>query len=86
MVGVFMTTDILENVRKTIAEALQIEPDLITPDLAFGGIKQWDSMGHMGIMMLLEERFGIPVDADVIATLTSVPAICEYVSKSGGKS
>jgi acyl carrier protein len=40
----------------------------------------------MGIIMLLEERFGIPIDADVIATLTSVPAICEYVSKSGGKS
>jgi acyl carrier protein len=37
-------------------------------------------------MMLLEERFGIPVDADLIATLTSVPAICEYVSKPGGKS
>ena len=81
-----MTMDILENVRKTIAEALQIELDLVTPDLTFGGIKQWDSMGHMGIIMLLEERFGIPVDADLIGTLTSVPVICDYISKSGGKS
>ncbi len=81
-----MTTDILDNIRKTIAEALQVELDLITPDLTFGGIKQWDSMGHMGIIMLLEERFGIPVDADLISTLTSVPAICEYIAKSGGKS
>ena len=81
-----MTTDIFYDIQKTIAEALQVEPELVTPELAFGGIKQWDSMGHMGIIMLLEERFGIPVDADLIGALTSVPAICEYVSKSGGKS
>ena len=43
-------------------------------------------MGHMGVMMLLEERFGIPLDADLIGSLTSVPAICAYISKSGGKS
>jgi citrate synthase len=80
-----MTIDIFDDIQKTIAEALQVDPELVTPELAFGGIKQWDSMGHMGIIILLEERFGIPVDADLIGTLTSVPAICEYVSKSGGK-
>jgi len=72
----------LPNIRALIVEALQVTIDEIPPDLAFGGIKQWDSMGHMGIMLLLEERFGVPIDADVIATLTSVPAICEYLNKS----
>jgi acyl carrier protein len=42
-------------------------------------------MGHMSIMILLEERFGISVDAEVIAALTSIPAICEHISKSGGE-
>lgn len=57
----------------------------IPADLAFGGVRQWDSMGHMGVMLLLEERFGVPIDADLIATLTSVPAICDYLRKAGGK-
>ena len=71
-----------ERVQELIAEALQVPMEQVVPDLSFGGIKQWDSMGHMGIMLLLEERFGVPIDADVIATLTSVPAICENLSKS----
>jgi citrate synthase len=75
--------ELLKQVQKTLAEALQVTPEEIQPGLMFGGIKQWDSMGHMGIMMLLEERFNISIDADVIASLTSVPAICDYISKSG---
>jgi acyl carrier protein len=38
-------------------------------------------MGHMSIMMLLEEKFGVEIDAEKIAALTSIPAICDYVSK-----
>jgi citrate synthase len=73
---------IIENVQALIAEALLVTAAEIPPDLAFGGIKQWDSMGHMSIMLLLEERFGVPIDADVIAMLTSLPAICEYLGMS----
>jgi citrate synthase len=77
--------ELVELVRTLLADAFVISKEEIPTDLAFGGIKQWDSMGHMGVMLLLEERFGVPIDADLIATLTSVPAICDYISKSGGK-
>ncbi len=77
--------ELLENVRALLAEAFSLPKEEIPPDLAFGGVKQWDSMGHMGVMLLLEERFGVPIDAEVIAALTSVPAICEYLSKTGDK-
>ena len=70
-------------VQSLLTEALSVPAEKITPELAFGGIKQWDSIGHMGIMLLLEERFGISIDADVIATLVSVPAICEYIARTG---
>jgi citrate synthase len=75
----------LPKIRLLISEALEVAVEQVPPDLAFGGIKQWDSMGHMGIMLLLEERFGVPIDADVIATLTSVPAICEYLENARSK-
>lgn len=77
--------DLVESVRALLAEAFSLPKEEIPPDLAFGGLKQWDSMGHMGVMLLLEERFGVPIDAELIATLTSVAAICDYLSKAGGK-
>jgi citrate synthase len=73
---------LVEQIQKLVAEALQVTAGQIAPELEFGGIKEWDSMGHMGVMMLLEERYGIPIDADLIASLTSVPLICEYVRKN----
>ena len=75
----------VEKVQALIAEALQVPVAQVPPELAFGGIKQWDSMGHMGIMLLLEERFGVPIDADVIVTLTSVAAIREYLENARSK-
>jgi citrate synthase len=74
--------NLIVHVQETVAEALQVPIRQIAPTLAFGGIKEWDSMGHMGVMMLLEERFGISIDAEIIAALTSVPAICEYIQKT----
>lgn len=78
--------ELLESVRALLAEAFNLPKEQISPDLAFGGIQQWDSMGHMGVMLLLEERFGVPIDADLIAALTSVSAICEYLGKREGQS
>jgi citrate synthase len=75
--------DLVIYVQETVAEALQVPASLVPPELAFGGIKEWDSMGHMGVMMLLEERFGIPIDAEIISALTSIPAICVHLQKIG---
>lgn len=78
-----MGNDILIiRIQETVAEALQVPASQVTPELAFGGIKEWDSMGHMGVMMLLEERFGISIDAEIIAALTSLPAICDYIQET----
>jgi len=73
----------LENVRTLLAEALQVPMDNIRPDLRFGDLPQWDSMGHMEIMMNLEMQLCIEVNADTISTLTSIPAICDYLAKNG---
>ena len=76
-------TQILERVRTLLAEALQVQSEEISPQLAFGDLPQWDSMGHMEVIMRLEESFGIEVNADTIAGLTSVPVICSYLEEQG---
>ena len=63
-----------------LAEAFQVPHAEITSDLAFGDLPQWDSMGHMELMMLLEEQFGIEISTETIAELVSVPAIIQYLA------
>jgi acyl carrier protein len=76
-------TQTLARIQGILADALQVPRDEINPELAFGDLPQWDSMGHMEVIMRLEESFGIEVNADTIAGLTSVPAICSYLEAQG---
>lgn len=66
-------------VQALIGEALQVDSELVTPGLSFSDIPQWDSMGHMEVMMLLEQKFGVEINPDTIAALISIPEICAYI-------
>ena len=72
-----------ERVQTLLAEAIQVPPEMVTPDLAFGDLPQWDSLGHMEVMMRLEEQFGVAINADTIAELISVPEICKFLEEGG---
>lgn len=75
-------TTLSVRVQKLIAEALQVPDDQINADLVFGDLPQWDSMGHMEVMLSLEEQFGIEIDAEIISSLTSVSAISSYLKEN----
>lgn len=70
-------------VKQVMAEAFQLPPEELPDDLIFGDIPQWDSMGHMEVMMSLEQNFGIEVTADTIGGLTSLQAIYSYLEQNG---
>jgi acyl carrier protein len=73
----------IEQVRALLSEALQVPEDQITPDLAFGDIPQWDSMGHMEVLMSLENLFGVEISPDTITDLVSLPTIYGYLQVNG---
>lgn len=68
--------------RSLMAEVFDVPVEEITPDLAFGDLPQWDSLGHMDLMMRLEEAFGIEMDTGMIAEMVSFPAICDHLEKN----
>lgn len=72
-------------IQSALVEALQVPAGLVTPQLAFGDIPQWDSMGHMEVMLVLEERFGVEINNDTIAGLTSIDAIRTHIIETGLK-
>jgi citrate synthase len=75
------TTIRTKNIQALLVEALHITTEQATPDLAFGDLPQWDSMGHMEVMLLLEQRYDVEINADTITALTSVPAISAYLEE-----
>lgn len=71
------------DLQNLLGEALQVPLEQVTPDLRLGDLPQWDSMGHMDVMVLLEERYGVEINADTITALTSLPAIAAYLKENG---
>ena len=72
-----------QRVQALLAEAIQVPGEMVTPDLSFGDLPQWDSLGHMEVMLRLEDEFGVAIDADTIAQLISIPEICHFLEDKG---
>lgn len=68
-----------EKVRAVLQEALRVDNGTIGAQTEFGDLPQWDSMGHMEVMVALERSFGVEITAETITELVSVPAICAYL-------
>lgn len=68
-----------ERLRGQMADILRVEANHITQETQFGDFPQWDSMGHMDLMVMLESEFGVPINADTISELVSVQAILDYI-------
>jgi len=69
-------------IQALLAEAIQVPIEMVTTDLAFGDLPQWDSLGHMEILMRLEEKYGVEVNAETIARLVSIPEILIFLEEN----
>ncbi len=70
--------------QSVFADVFKLAPEEITPDLQFGELPAWDSMGHMDLMVGLETAFGIEITAETISALISVPAILAHIQSKHG--
>ena len=74
-----MNESLSNKMRILLAETLRVSQDEIGPQTEFGDLPQWDSMGHMEVMVALEKEFGVEINADTITELVSIPAIISYI-------
>ncbi len=61
-----------EKLTKAFTESLGIEPQLVTDELTYNTIPQWDSTAHMVLIAELENVFDVMLDIDDIIDLSSV--------------
>ncbi len=75
--------DRLSAVYDCLAQALALDDAerlALTPDTSAADLKKWDSMGHVRLMLAIEERFGIQLRDEQVVELVSVGAIVRAVA------
>ena len=64
---------VMSSVFRVPVESLNIESSIDTID-------QWDSLQHMNLIFSLEDEFGLTIDDEVVAELTSAKSILEALA------
>jgi acyl carrier protein len=61
----------IEKYKKAFIDSLSINKDLLSKNLEYNSIPEWDSIGHMALMSALEEMFKINFETDDIIDFSS---------------
>lgn len=68
----------MSNADQLVARTLGIPEDRVTDGLEYQSIREWDSLGHVSLMVAIEQEYGVEVDDDLTLELRSVSAIREF--------
>jgi citrate synthase len=68
----------MSSVDALVARTLGITEDRVTDALEYQSIREWDSLGHISLMVALEEAYGVTVDDELTLALRSFAAIREF--------
>ena len=73
------TMSIEEQIKLTIAEALDVDVSVITPELGINDIPEWNSIGNLAIIAAIEEKIGVEIPMEDLFDLTNVNSIIDEV-------
>lgn len=62
-----------------VAEALELNAHEINGEDTIETLEKWDSLSHMRLILLIEEKQEKPVDSDVILELFTIQGIADYL-------
>lgn len=65
--------------RQLVAGALKCSIELITDDTSMESTPLWDSLGHMSIILALEQDLGRALSAEEIASIATVADIARII-------
>ena len=71
----------LEKYNQAYIEAFDIDESTLNKQLLYQSIAEWDSVGHMQLMAILEDSFEIALDMDDIIDFSSYAKGKEILKK-----
>ena len=76
-----MTAEIEDRVRKTILRTFNLSEKDAAKDLRIGSLPGWDSLGHMRLVVELEEEFGVSFPAYLLPEIVDLDSIVRETLK-----
>ena len=70
-----------DEIQSVMAQTWGVKKEDIPKDAALNKFVQWDSLGHVNLLLALEEKFGLVVNNETVTGLTNLLAILDYFSK-----
>ncbi len=71
----------LEKYNNAFVESLELSIDEVNENLTYQGITNWDSVGHMALIAVLEDTFDIMLDTEDIIDFSSYEKGKEILAK-----
>lgn len=72
-----------ERARELLADALEIEPSEVGADASIDTMASWTSMGHMRLILALEEALGGQLDSATIVEIASIDDVASVLERDG---
>lgn len=72
--------DNFSKIRQLMVDVFQIPENDISMDTKQDDLISWDSVGHLNLMLTVEQEFGVALEVEDLSRLTSVAAILEYLN------
>ncbi|WP_047979872.1 acyl carrier protein [Ornithinibacillus contaminans] len=70
-----------KKLRTVFAESLELDLSLVTDNLTYNSVPEWDSVGHMALIAEIEDTFDIMLDTDDVLDISSFAKTKEILTK-----
>lgn len=70
----------MNRAKSLLAEVFQLPVENIPDDAAIGSLSQWDSLGHMRLLLALEAELETTLDTEMVLQLDSLKMINRLLS------
>ena len=72
-----------EKYRNAFIDALELEEDEVSEDLALGETSEWDSLGHMILISTIEDAFDVSIESEEMTEFDSYRSGMELLKRLG---
>jgi acyl carrier protein len=68
-----------EELLALIAEGLEVEPERITATTVIKDVEEWNSIGWLTIMSLVDERLNVQISSQDVRSFTTAGEVVDHV-------
>jgi acyl carrier protein len=72
-----------DRLRQTVAEVLGVNPYLLSEESSPSTVSSWDSLGHLNLVIALEEEFEVNLSAEEVLAMRNMGTIRRILHQYG---